>query len=415
MITTTTTSASPAVLPLPTPAAGAVSVRYEVCNPPHPSYPAAPKESGRARNWRRRAKAHRLDTVDPVTKKYPRRHWCGKPLLKDGVVELVKTESGAIMPAHTEFCGSPWACPVCGSIIRRARGREIAEGLNNWVSAGHGVYFVTVTIRHHIDDALKDMLDLISDTWRRVVRGDPWKRIKDRAGLVGYTRTLEITFGLSNGWHPHLHFLMYADEPANAQVAAYLRAQIEARFTKFLAKAGAIKHLPDAVHGVDVRPVAADGSISSLGMYVSKMADAMAAEMSASDAKNGRLPAHMSPFQLLDLSDGWAVNAWREYVEGTKGKRSIYYSRGMRDKLGLDAEKDDQTIVDEETETKVEVSGAIDADLWADIVDADAWQQLDKSLTAAARGDWHMAACELGVTLGMIIDTETGQQIPLLC
>ena len=332
--------------------------------------------------------------------------------MKNGVIELVKTDKGAVMPANTEFCGAVWRCPVCGGIIRRARGREIAEGLERWIAAGHGAVFITVTVRHQLGDPLAQLIDLMGDAWRRTVRGEPWKRIKQRTGWIGYTRTLEITYGHdANGWHPHYHFLAYLDKPANEQVAAYLQSQITERFSKFLAKAGAVAHLPDAVHGVDVRPVAANGAIGSLGKYVSKMAS----EMSAGDIKHGRLPAHLSPFQLLDItSKPWAVAAWREYVEATKGKRSIYYSRGMRDLLGLGDEKDDDAIIDEETQVEAEAVGAVSSDVWADVEASDAWHALDRALVAAARGDWVAAASELGVALGCMIDTDTGQQLPLL-
>jgi hypothetical protein len=370
------------------------------------------KSTMRALKYRRRYRAQRLTKIDPKTKRYPGSKWCGLPL-KDDVVELVETEGGGVMPSQVQFCKAVWVCPVCGAIIRQQRGKDIEKGVNRWHMAGGGVYFVTVTIRHSRSDSLKSLLDLMTDAWRRTVSGRIWAGYRDDWGLVGYTRTLEMTYSLQNGWHPHFHFLYFTDEPANDQLAATMRQAIYDRFTACLARAGAkAGNIPNLWHGVDVQPVTTNGKV--LGVYVSKLGS-IAAEVSASQTKQGRLPGHLDPFQLLDINQDWAKAAWQDYASATKGKRSIYFSRDMREKLGI-ADKDDEKVVDDALEGKHDVVCAVDAAAYIGIIDKrQAFDELDRALTHAANGNWNDAAAALSLSLSRYVDVETGVVVPLLC
>lgn len=369
------------------------------------------KTTARALKYKRRSKAHRWDRVDPETGRYANTHWCGLPL-KDDVVELVKTEGGGVMPSQVQFCKAVWACPVCSSIIKSARGREIAQAVDNWQAAGNSVLLVTVTIRHSAKDDLGFLLDVMSDGWRRTVSGAVWKRLRDSWGLVGYTRTLEITYGLQNGWHPHYHFLYFVDGKADDLLRARMEKEIYDRFTTCLARAGAkAGNIPNIAHGVDVRLVDAGGKV--LGTYVSKVCN-IAAEVSASQTKQGRLPDNLDPFQLLDINQAWAQDAWHDYLDGTKGKRSIYFSRGLRELVGIE-KKDDETLVDEAIEGEHDVVGAIDIDLYMRIHQHEKFDEYDKALRLAEESKWKDAAAVLSSTLSTYVDTKTGDVLPLLC
>lgn len=368
--------------------------------------------TARALRYKRRNRAHRWDKVDPDTGKYKNTHWCGEPLRAD-VVELVETEGGGVMPSQVQFCKAVWACPVCSSIIRSARGKEIAQAVDNWQAAGNSVFLVTVTIRHSAKDDLGFLLDVMSDAWRRTVSGAVWKRYKASWGLVGYTRTLEITYSLQNGWHPHFHFLYFVDGDADALLAARMQKEIYDRFTACLAKAGAkAANMPNIAHGVDVRHVDAGGKV--LGTYVSKVCN-IAAEVSASQTKSGRLPDNLDPFQLLDINQPWARNAWGDYLEGTKGKRSIYFSRGLRELVGIEKEKDDAAVVDEAIEGEHNVVGAITVGMYRRIHAREQFDEYDKALRLAETSKWKDAAAVLSSTLSTYVDAKTGEVLPLLC
>lgn len=364
-----------------------------------------------ALRYKRRRVAQRRERVDPATGRYPRTHWCGCPM-DDDVVHLVRTEYQTVLPSDVQYCKSVWSCPVCGGIIRAARGREISEGVTNWMDAGHGVYLVTVTIRHSRSDSLKSLLDTLSDAWRRVVSGSVWQRLKAEWGLRGYTRTLEINYG-PNGWHPHFHFLFYTDKAASDWVAAHMRSCVYQRFSDALLRAGASPgNVPDVRYGVDVQPVLTNGRVVS--GYVSKLCT-LAAEVTLSGVKSGRLPGHFDAFQLLDVSSSWAVAAWSEYVTATKGKRSIYFSRGLRDLLGLGRELDDSEVVDDAVRGDHDVVCAVSSSLYDRILSESRFRELADALSCVAAGDFAGASLHLSCSLSVTGSPGDGLCIPLLC
>lgn len=272
--------------------------------------------------------------------------------------------------------------------------------------------FVTVTMRHSRKDELKDLLEVMNAAWRKVVSGSPWRRWKQELGLLGYVKALEITYGDANGWHPHFHFLFFVDDKPSEGLKNEFADFLFKRWTDKLLTLTDASHLPNREHGIDVQVADEDGKV--LGIYVSKVMD-IAAEISCADAKDGRRPEHYNPFQLLDITEPWAEARWREYVEASKGKRSIFFSPGLRDELGLNADTDDQTALQAELADGVhEVAGRISSEVYDGIVAHDRWVEFDHALRHMADGDWQAAADTLGVTLDATVDFATGECLPCL-
>jgi len=118
-----------------------------------------------------------------------------------------------------QHCGSVWECPTCAAAICHGRAEQL-EGLLE----RHGrdrALFLTLTIRHAYGDDLRLLTRRLSLAWRAFTRGEPWKRLARRLGIVGAVRALELTHG-RNGWHPHLHILWLTRDPvARADVLRY--------------------------------------------------------------------------------------------------------------------------------------------------------------------------------------------------
>lgn len=292
-----------------------------------------------------------------------------------------------------ERCGSIWACPVCAAVIRAERAREIAQAVEAHQAAGGSVVFLTLTLRHERADPLALTLDTCLDGWRALMRGRWWAGgrdvpgVRDRYGIEGYIRAVEVTHGQS-GWHPHVHVLLFTGESLSDQGIQLLGDEFHGRWADIAQKRTGRR--PDRTHGVDVQRVDGDGKI--LAQYLGKIQDekkpkwTASAELARSDVKNGR-SGSLVPFQFLDDGDMPAPQRrrlWAEYVEATRGRRAITWSRGLKKRYDV-GEKSDEEILDD-----VEAAPAV----WVvDRVVYDAARRSAGALTlalgleAAARGD----------------------------
>lgn len=248
-----------------------------------------------------------------------------------------------------ERCGSIWGCTVCSAVIRAERAREIARALERAHDLGHGVAFVTLTLRHTADDALADNLDALLQAWRKVQMWKAGQKLFKRLGWVGTIRAVEVTFGV-NGWHPHAHLAIVFDRPLTELERATFESELAAIWQRAVVKVGA--KLPSLEHGVDVR--LADGDGVQLAGYLGKVQETVgrqrldiAKELARGDLKRGRAGS-ITPFELLDDETGSrrVRGLWYEYITATKGRRAFGWSRGLRDYLLPDEEEltDDEVL-----------------------------------------------------------------------
>jgi hypothetical protein len=147
---------------------------------------------------------------------------------------------------------------------------------------------------------------------------------------------VEVTYG-RNGWHPHLHVLIFTRGRLSDDLEQGYGAWLAAAWQEKVVGLGG--RVPSEAVGVHL---AAITSGESAGEYVAKVQDGdgeavernVAAELLRGDLKQARRNRHgvkgLVPFQLLDLigdtdqrvHDG-ALRAWHEYEHATKGRRCI--------------------------------------------------------------------------------------------
>lgn len=258
-----------------------------------------------------------------------------------------------------ERCASIWACPVCSAVIRAERAVEIQRAVEAHQATGGGVAMVTLTLRHRSGDDLGLLLDALLRGWQRLIAGAPWERQKARLGIAGFVRAVEVTWG-GNGWHPHMHALVFTEGQMSEGAAAAFQGWVLDRWQGIVTRLGA--QMPNAAHGVRVDR--ADGHGKVVAAYLAKVQEASRAkvgtELARFDLKTGR-GGNLMPFELLDpviRQDGDDDHAarvlWLTYQAATHGRRAITWSRGLRDRLGLDAERTDDEII-EDTEARVQL------------------------------------------------------------
>lgn len=258
----------------------------------------------------------------------------------------------------TERCGSVWSCPVCASVIRAERSREITQAVEAHQAQGGAILFVTLTLRHRKADHLRDTLDTALTGWQHLLRGRAWvggrnrPGMKERFDVQGYVRATEITYG-AHGWHPHIHALIFTGRALTDTETESFGDELHSRWAAYAVKKTG--RAPTRTHGIDVQRVDTDGKV--LGQYLGKLQDeakawGAGAEMARSDVKHGH-GSSVTPFQFLDSESTMPAptrrRLWGEYVAATKGRRAITWSRGLKETYEVGDRTDEEILDDTES------------------------------------------------------------------
>jgi hypothetical protein len=298
---------------------------------------------------------------------YQRSRHCGLTLRtsEDPTLRLSGTPGvDAVMGvAGVVTCGQR-LCPPCAARIGRREAQQIADTLavhrdtvytpelvGYGLGGGHAV-LATFTLRHHLGQALVLLLAVVQYAWRQVSSGRGYAKLAEDFGVVGWIRSLEITWGRAHGWHPHLHVLILLDHPMSQLRADELAWRLFEPWQRGVRRKGA-----DALaeRGIDVK-VCDLGDMSSgvLGAYLSKIGH----EVAGSHNKIGR---DVESFTLVDLLrevrdtyEETAFLAFRELEATIAGKRRKFltWSAGaqeMRARAGHGhRDKTDEELAEED-------------------------------------------------------------------
>jgi hypothetical protein len=252
-----------------------------------------------------------------------------------------------------QCCGSVHGCPMCASKIALQREKEIRIACLKAHSEGLWVCMLTLTHPHQKYDLLQGQLDSLlgykeedgkrvngalqhfknSKTWRRLV-------------LVGHISKFEATYG-ANGWHPHYHLILFIDPKKlikSRSMRCFSEMLLHEEWERSCVRVGF--DLPK--WGVGLQLVKADNPVDIAG-YVSKMGSwDFAKEMTKDQAKQSKKDGS-TPWQLLRKSMVGCEKSGRlfvEYVDCTKGVRSLVWSRGLKDRFGINKVSDKEAFED---------------------------------------------------------------------
>jgi len=226
------------------------------------------------------------------------------------------------------------------------RAEEIAAAAARWDRAGNTVLMVTLTAPHDLGMRLRDLLPMIAGSFTDCLRGRPWLRLKADLSITGTIRAVEITHGI-NGWHPHLHVLVFIEGDPGARGLVAVDRHFSACWRKSVTAAG--YRAPDDMHGIQVERCE---SAAEAGAYIAKTSAGRSVgnEITRGDLKAGR-PGHRTPWQVLedfrqtgDLAD---LQLWREYERATKGHQCVTWSKNLKRRLAV-ADRTDEAIAAED-------------------------------------------------------------------
>lgn len=260
--------------------------------------------------------------------------------------------------AGFECCGSVWGCPLCAPKITERRRVEVEVAIGVAKALGFKVMLATFTIRHGIGDDVDAIRKQMMQAWFRGTTTRAGKMMRKMIGLVGYIRVIEVTYG-ENGFHPHMHVLLIVDTTWSTEVIQRLWYPI---WLDGCRKSGLED--PSEAHGVRID----DGERAA--QYVTKWG--MDSELTKGHLKKGRksvnpwdllrvhalgldhnaiAPELREVFVSLGIDEKRAGALFLTFFKAFKGSRQLYWSNGLRDKLGLKKEKSDQELAEEEMDT----------------------------------------------------------------
>lgn len=339
-----------------------------------PSPPVTTEEESERRKSRRGYRFRLRDQLSKLTT-VSRVGACGRCRVDRASAPVIRIQGELFdRVAHysgVRLCGSVHLCPVCSPKIRQRRADDIDTAAQRWIEAnGAGsVMLLTLTMPHDYGEGLADLLRTVRASFGAMVSGKAWQMDKANFGVDFYIVAHDTTVGV-NGWHPHLHVLLFGGRELNDLEVMALGDRLHARWSRAVVKRG--HRPPSREHGTQLERARTRRDVTRYIAQVvagddddDRRTKPVALEMARGDLKTARMAGHRTPWQVLDdlvsrraRSGDWTpaddadddrdVALWREWEKATKGVQAIRWSRGLRKAVGLTTEKTDEEIVAEE-------------------------------------------------------------------
>lgn len=258
-------------------------------------------------------------------------------------------------------CGSVWHCPVCARKIAVRRRAELVVATNRMNESGGVCGLLTCTVPHAASDSCTEVLDRLQRLFDRLNAGKSARLFRERFAVAGQIRALEFTKGV-NGWHPHVHSLLFCERPL---VWSEVGDSLWARWA-----AAARKE-----YGWELPRLALDvRGGNAAGDYVGKWG--LEYEVAGGSLKSARGDS-FTPFGLLgQYSDGdkAAGESWVEYATAVsrmgenriESTRQLVWSRGLKARFSIE-ELSDEQIAEAQEEPAV-LLGSLSFDQWLKVL-----------------------------------------------
>lgn len=296
-------------------------------------------------------------------------------------------------------CGNLHTCPVCAAKVGELRRKQLSAAMvTHQANDGHA-YLFTHTFPHEADEPLASLMAKF-DKARKLWKDDRlWKKLRKEKRMVGYVTSLEFTVSQENGWHPHIHVLVFCDKNAfgegapadNGDLNSYLIEDLSRRWCNILFKVGLGDNskLQDMLkHALNVR--GGDKAAEYIAKFGRDEKWGASSELARSHAKIGAAGEkwgvlHFTPFQLLvwaEKGDGWAIHRFREYAEAVEGKQALRWTNKLKIALGVEDVDEENWAANDDTPMAEQILiGEITAEQFAVIMSR---KKLPKFLEYAA-------------------------------
>lgn len=245
-------------------------------------------------------------------------------------------------------CDSVWDCPVCAAKITEHRRAELQKAVQEATNHDLTPILVTFTLQHDKGDKLADLLNALKNGYRKFKSGRAYQDLKADFGIEGTITSTEVTNGFmrekNNGWHPHLHALMFI-LPHTTESLQSLEDKIKARWTNVLQSLG---YDASWLHGVTVKTTDREivQYIAKFGHEPKKGGWTVERELTKAPVKKAHDDG-TTPFGLLEAYEAGneaAGRLFKEYSSVFHGRAQLVWSRGLRDLLKVGEEKSDEEV-----------------------------------------------------------------------
>lgn len=244
-------------------------------------------------------------------------------------------------------CGSGWTCPVCAPRIAEVRRAELSKALVQHVSRGGRVQLMTLTFPHEADWQIADLLKRFGKARDRFINSRGFKKILGKEGAaqcIGRVTSLEVTHGV-NGWHPHLHILLFVGRV----LSEYETDDLKKNWVDQLFKVGLGENskLTDMMaHALDLR--GGEFAADYVAKYGHEEQWGVTSELARNASKHA-INEHLTPFGLLAAcmaGDSRAGALFREFAHAFLGKRLLTWTPGLRKLFDLSEDESDEAAAE---------------------------------------------------------------------
>ena len=233
-------------------------------------------------------------------------------------------------------CESP-QCPFCAVARSEDDRHQLSVAMAQAQNDGMFPVLLTFTLRHQNSDTLDSLQKSLRTAFNKTFSGRWYQDFKQRWEVVGKVTTRECTYG-RNGWHPHLHILMFLRLELTERWTGEMQAEIATRWAEKLQISGFTANL---VHGVDVRTADSDIAdyIAKFGREPTSSTWGADTELAKANVKRASLGG-LTPFQLLGAAAGIAddLNAAILMIDGDRAavrrKAGMLYAEFFRTMKG---------------------------------------------------------------------------------
>ncbi len=255
---------------------------------------------------------------------------------------------GHVILSGCRHCHSATGCPVCAAKILPKRASEIEQAVDIWRDAmGDPVALLTLTVRHSFGDDPEKLLKAQKQAWHQLQTSRPLRRVWDRIGIHHFVRRSETTYGITNGFHPHLHVVLFLER----ELCGDKIAELSGAWKKAVCDELGDEYVPDDEHGCVLSQV-----------HDATYAAKLALEVSDITSKQCKLEGHFTTWQLANAAAGLApdiaeqlggrANAerlWMSYLRATFGMHVLQWSKGARAFFHIDDVSDEQLVAEDDT------------------------------------------------------------------
>ena len=218
-------------------------------------------------------------------------------------------------------CGSSAICASCSQEFAQKRIAFTEQVFHKATLEGMEIKMATFTTRHNADTPLKPLYHAMGTSFSNILGQSELRRLR-KLGMK-YIRSLETTWGYSNGYHPHYHVAFLVPVGTVIDFDSIYEDWKEA-ITSWGFEA------PDRENGLFVSEL--ETNQEALAEYLNKTRSMAHLELAGGVMKKAK-SEHYSIWEIRALAEKgeiWAKDIWREYELAIKSINIFSFSRSIK-------------------------------------------------------------------------------------